>query len=137
MPKRRREFQKEKSALHGGLSKQTDKNPEAPAWPDERPRYFPVIGIVLIALCTLIIYGQTIPVLPIDYEDPFYLVHSPYIDVRAAFSSLGAVWTEPYFANFHPVTTTTWLVDRALTESGTDGTYPIFVGEKATGVRLS
>jgi protein O-mannosyl-transferase len=36
--------------------------------------------------------------------------------VSAAFSSLSAVWTEPYFANFHPVTTITWLVDRALAD---------------------
>ena len=116
MPKRRREFQKEKPAQRGRLSNQTEKNSEAPAWPDERFRYFPVIGIALIALLTLIIYGQTIRVSPIDYEDPFYLVHSPYVDVSVAFSSLGAVWTEPYFANFHPVTTTTWLVDRALAD---------------------
>ena len=38
------------------------------------------------------------------------------MNVSAAFSRLGAVWSEPYFANFHPVTTTTWLMDRALAD---------------------
>ena len=52
----------------------------------------------------------------IDYEDPFYLVHSPYVHVTPAFSRLSTVWTEPYFANFHPVTTTTWRIDRALAD---------------------
>ena len=44
------------------------------------------------------------------------MVHNPYVNVPVAFSRLGAVWSEPYFANFHPVTTTTWLVDRALAD---------------------
>jgi tetratricopeptide (TPR) repeat protein len=56
---------------------------------------------------------------PIDYEDPLYLVHSPYVEASGPFSKLMGVWNEPYFANFHPVTTTTWLVDRAF---GTNST---------------
>jgi hypothetical protein len=60
--------------------------------------------------------GQTVRVPPIDYEDPFYLVHSPHVRVSVSFSYLSAAWTEPYFANFHPVTTTTWLMDRALAD---------------------
>ena len=114
--KRRREFPKEASARTQQRSAHPEKTTEAPSWPGERLRTLPLIGIVLIALCTLIIYGQTVRVPPIDYEDPFYLVHSPYVDLPAAFSSLRAVWAEPYFANFHPVTTTTWLLDRALAD---------------------
>jgi tetratricopeptide (TPR) repeat protein len=87
-----------------------------PGWPDGQFRLITTIGISLIVLCTLIIYWQTVRVPPIDYEDPFYLVHSPYVGVAAPFSGLSSVWTEPYFANFHPVTTTTWLVDRALAD---------------------
>jgi len=111
--KRRREFPKEGAARFAKLSA----HPQAPSWPAERFRLLPLIGgIALIALCTVIIYGQTVRVPPIDYEDPFYLVHSPYVDVSAAFTGLGAVWNEPYFANFHPVTTTTWLLDRVLAD---------------------
>jgi tetratricopeptide (TPR) repeat protein len=92
-------------------------NPEGNlGWLGERFRYVAVIGVVLITLCTVIIYWQTVRVPPIDYEDPVYLVHSPYVHVNSAFSRLGAVWNEPYFANFHPVTTTTWLIDRMLAD---------------------
>jgi hypothetical protein len=87
------------------------------AWPGERSRYLAVIGVALIAFCTVIVYWQTVRVPPIDYEDSVYLVHSPYVRVNAAFSSLSAVWNEPYFANFHPFTTTTWLFDRMIADS--------------------
>jgi len=95
-----------------------NKSNRGPDWPGEHRRYISIVGIFLIALCTVIIYSQTILVPPIDYEDPFYLVHSPYVRVPAPFSRLGSVWDEPYFANFHPVTTTSWLVDRSLADKG-------------------
>ena len=114
--KRRREFQKQVAARCAELPNHSEKSAEALNWPGEQLGYLWLIGIALIALCTVIIYGQTVRVPPIDYEDPFYLVHSPYVHVSASFSRLSAVWTEPYFANFHPVTTTTWLMDRALAD---------------------
>ncbi len=114
--KRRRELQKEGTARSTDSQKHSEKSAEARRWPGEEFRYLWLIGIALIALCTVIIYGQTVRVPPIDYEDPFYLVHSPYVRVSVSFSRLSAVWTEPYFANFHPVTTTTWLMDRALAD---------------------
>src|ERR1700694_20053 len=89
---------------------------EPEGWPSDRFRYLTAIGVGLVALCTLIIYAQSVQVPPIDYEDAYYLVHNPYVNVPVAFSRLDAVWSEPYFANFHPVTTTTWLVDRALAD---------------------
>jgi hypothetical protein len=113
--KRGREFQKE-AARFVGSQRHSEKSAEAQGWPGEHFRNLWLIGIALIALCTVIIYGQTVRVPPIDYEDSFYLAHSPYVHVSASFSRLSAVWTEPYFANFHPVTTTTWLMDRALAD---------------------
>jgi tetratricopeptide (TPR) repeat protein len=105
------------------LSKPADNNTEAqksteaaPSWPCERTRYLWIAGIALVAVCIAMVYGQTVRVPPIGYEDPFYLLNSPYVHVSPAFSRLSAVWTEPYFANFHPVTTTTWLLDRALAD---------------------
>ena len=79
-------------------------------------RFATVIGIALIVFFTLGIYVQTVQAPPIDYEDSYYLVHNPYVSLTSAFSRFGTVWNEPYFANFHPVTTTTWLVDRALAD---------------------
>ena len=89
---------------------------EAPKWPLENSRVLMAWGVVLIALCTAMIYGQTVRVPPIDYDDHFYLTNSPYVNVSSPFSRLGAVWDEPYFANFHPVATTTWLLDRELSD---------------------
>lgn len=91
-----------------------ESKPAELARPRRHAKLFHIVRIALIAICTFIIYGQTIHVPAIGYEDPFYLAHSPYVAVNIPFSASGAVWTEPYFANFHPVTTTTWLVDRAL-----------------------
>ena len=85
----------------------------ASTWPGEHLRYLTIIGIALIALATLLIYAQTVRVPTIDYEDSHYLLDNPYVNVNAPFSRLGAVWNEPYFGLFHPVTTTTWLLDRA------------------------
>jgi tetratricopeptide (TPR) repeat protein len=114
--KRRRDFQKKGVARFAELPKHPEKSTESRGWPGEHFRYLWIVGIALIVLCTGIIYGQTVRVPPIDYEDPFYLVHSPYVHVNPSFSRLSAIWTEPYFANFHPVTTTTWLMDRALAD---------------------
>jgi tetratricopeptide (TPR) repeat protein len=115
--KRRREFQKTKAAPSADLEKHSEKSAQGRAWLAERFRWLWLVGIILIALCTAIIYGQTVRVPPIGYEDPFYLVNSPYVHVNPAFSRLNAAWNEPYFANFHPVTTTTWLIDRALADN--------------------
>jgi tetratricopeptide (TPR) repeat protein len=92
------------------------KGPATRVWPGGRARAVAVIGVILIALCTTAIYWQTVSVPPLDYEDSFYLVHSPYVRMSDAFSRLGPVWNEPYFANFHPVTTSTWLLDRTLAD---------------------
>ena len=99
---RRRKFQEERAVRVAGVSRQREKSAEASSWPGERFRYLTVIGVALIVLCTLIIYAQTARVPTIDYEDSYYLLDNPYVNVTAAFSRLGAVWSEPYFANFHP-----------------------------------
>jgi hypothetical protein len=109
--KRRREFVKDRSVRFAELSKKQQKDASLHGWPGGQSRYLTVIGVGLIALCVGAIYWQTLRVPPLDYEDPVYLVHSPYIHTNKAFSGLGWVWNEPYFANFHPVTTTTWLFD--------------------------
>jgi tetratricopeptide (TPR) repeat protein len=114
--RRRRKFQEERAVRAAEVPRQREQSAEASSWPGERFRYLAVIGFALIALCTVIIYAQTIRVPTIDYEDSFYLLRNPYVNVTPAFSGLGAVWSEPYFANFHPVTTTTWLIDRALAD---------------------
>jgi len=68
-------------------------DPAAAGWPGERSRFLSIGGIVLIALCTIAIYTQTLHVPPINYEDYYYLTHSPYVSGSEPFSSLRAVWS--------------------------------------------
>ena len=114
--KRRRKFREERAIELTKTFKPAEKNAGVSRWPGAEWRFATVIGIALIVAFTLGIYVQTVRVPPIDYEDSYYLLHNPYVNLTSAFARLGAVWNEPYFANFHPVTTTTWLVDRALAD---------------------
>ena len=111
MTPKRRENRKERSARIAELQREQPKSIGS-----VQPRYIAVIGAAIVLLCTVGIYGQTVRVPTIDYEDSFYLVRSSYVNVSSPISRLAAVWTEPYFANFHPVTTTTWLIDRAFAD---------------------
>jgi tetratricopeptide (TPR) repeat protein len=112
--KRRRNSRKERAIEL--TKKPAEKTADVSSWPGGGLRYATVIGIALVVFCTVFIYVQTVQVPPLDYEDSYYLLHNPYVNLTSAFSRFGAVWNEPYFANFHPVTTTTWLVDRALAD---------------------
>jgi len=114
--KRRRQLEKKRDPGIAARPEPEEKKSVAPRWPGEGNPYLTAAAIALILMATAIIYGQTLRVPALDFEDYFYLVHSPYVAVNQAYSSLAKVWTEPYFANFHPVTTTTWLVDRALAD---------------------
>jgi hypothetical protein len=114
--RRNRRFREERVVRAAAVSRQSVQTTQASSWPGERSRSLGIIGAVLIAICTALIYAQTIRVPAIDYEDSYYLLRNSYVNVTAAFSRLGAAWREPYFANFHPVTTTTWFLDRALAD---------------------
>ncbi|HMC59206.1 MAG TPA: hypothetical protein VKJ01_08450, partial [Candidatus Solibacter sp.] len=100
-----------------GIAPKPALEPPAPHnWPGEHSRYLVPAGVGLIVLLTLIVYGQTLPVAPMDFDDSFYLLRNPYVNGADAFSMLGPVWTTPYFGFFNPVTTTSWLLDRALAD---------------------
>src|ERR1700757_306680 len=117
MKRKQREKRKERSARLV-VTQTPQRSITTSDWLGEHFRYLSVIGVALILLSIATIYAQTLRVPAIDYEDTFYLLRSPYVQGSTAFARLAAVWTEPYFANFHPVTTTTWLMDRALSEKG-------------------
>ena len=130
--KRRRSSRKERAIELTKTSKPAKKTADVSSWTGGRLRYAAIIGIALIVFCTIFIYVQTVQVPPLDYEDSYYLLHNPYVNLTSAFSRFGAVWNEPYFANFHPVTTTTWLVDRALADKSVpfDGLPSFLESEK-------
>jgi hypothetical protein len=100
-----REFKKGRAVRRVEILDRHENSAGAQSWPGEHSRHLAVIGIALIVLCTVIIYRQTVQVPPLNYEDAFYPVHSPYVCVNVSFSGVSRVWNEPYFANFHPVTT--------------------------------
>jgi tetratricopeptide (TPR) repeat protein len=123
--KRHREFVKGRSVRLAKLSKNHENGASLVGWPGQQFPYLAVSGVALIVLCVVAIYWQTVRVPPLDYEDSVYLVHSPYVHTKVAFSDLDSVWSEPYFANFHPVTTTTWLFDSLFeNKSGAFDTVP-------------
>jgi len=103
-----------------GLAKKPERPvvPEVPepGWPGGHSRGILFLGAALIVLLTLAIYSQTLLVPPLEYDDSYHLVHSPYVNVAHPLSLLGAVWNEPYFGFFDPVTTTSWTLDRALAD---------------------
>jgi len=54
---------------------------------------------------------------PIDYEDPFYLVHSPLRpSERLRLSDSMQFGLSRIFANFHPVNHDDWLIDRSIAD---------------------
>jgi hypothetical protein len=57
-----------------------------------------------------------LPVAPLAYDDPFYMSRNPYVNVANPFSRPGEAWTSPYFGFFTPVTTSSWLLDRAMAD---------------------
>ena len=97
--KRRRKFREERAIELTKTFKPAEKNAGVSRWPGAEWRFATVIGIALIVAFTLGIYVQTVRVPPIDYEDSYYLLHNPYVNLTSAFARLGAVWNEPYFAN--------------------------------------
>jgi hypothetical protein len=76
MKRKRRQTKKERNVQPGDSARRAEDGKAASSGMAGQPRHLPVIGVALIVICTIVIYGQTTRVPPIDYEDPFYLVHS-------------------------------------------------------------
>ena len=60
-----------------------------PGWPGGHSWRVLFLGAALIVLLTLVIYSQTLAVPPLDFDDSFHLVHSPYINVAHPLLLLG------------------------------------------------
>jgi tetratricopeptide (TPR) repeat protein len=66
-----------------------------------------------LVLLTALVYARSLAVPIHDSDDYVYF----FRDVRVEHLSWGNIWrilTEPFFANFHPLTTLTFAVDRAV-----------------------
>ena len=70
---RRRKSQEDRSVRVAAVSRQPEKSAEAVKLAGRAVSLSTVFGIALIVLFTVIIYGQTLRVPTIDYEDSYYL----------------------------------------------------------------
>ena len=111
----RKQRRKQEETLHrAAAAKEPARETSTHDWHGETSRLLVPIGLGLIALLTLLIYSHSLSTPTMEFDDVFYLLRNPYVNVAHPFSMLGPVWTAPYFGFFNPVTTTSWLFDRAL-----------------------
>ena len=116
MGRKQRRRQEESISRAAGVAKAVVEEAPRIHWPGEDSRYPAILGAGLVVVLTLVVYGQTLATPTMEFDDSFYLVRNPYVNVANPFSMLGAVWTAPYFGFFNPVTTTSWVLDRALAD---------------------
>ena len=84
-----------------------------PGAPRHGPFRFPWFGPVALVLLTALVYVRSFAVPIHDSDDYVYF----FRDARVEHLSLENLWrilTEPFFANFHPLTTVTFAIDRAV-----------------------
>jgi len=78
-----------------------------------------LLPLTLVAL-TVVVWARSFSVSVLGWDDTTYL----FYDGRLNRISLGNMWgivTRPFFANYHPVTTLTFLFDRAVWDTWTPG----------------
>jgi tetratricopeptide (TPR) repeat protein len=88
-----------------------------------------------LTILTLGVWARTFAVPIVQWDDDTYI----YRDTRLAEVSAENVWrivTEPYFANYHPVTTLTYAFDRAVYGKWTPGFHATQLAFYAAGVVL-
>ncbi len=69
-----------------------------------------VIGLLA---ANLTLYSRTVPLGFLSVDDPDYIQNNPWLEGFRA-SNLKHIFTEPYFANYAPVTILSYLLDIAL-----------------------
>ena len=77
--------------------------------------WLPVVGVIGL---TWIVYAQTGRFAFVQLDDRRYILENP--TVRDGFTADNVVWacTTPYFGNWHPLTTLSWMLDVEM--SGVD-----------------
>jgi len=100
------------SQSRGGKNRNQAKHPSNPdrSWlnlPLDSHRW---VAPTLLAAFTLLLWSRTIG-LPLHYwDDSVYLFNDPRLDALTI-ANIRAILTRPFFANYHPVTTLTFLWD--------------------------
>src|SRR5436309_15426562 len=95
-----------------------------PGAPRHGPFRFPWFGPVALAVLTALVYARSFAVPIHDSDDYVYF----FRDARVEHLSWGNIWrilTEPFFANFHPLPTLTFAIDRAIWRPWVPGSHLI------------
>lgn len=80
----------------------------------------PWLGPAALAALTLLLWSRTLG-LPLHYwDDSTYFFNDPRLNVLTP-SNLLAILTKPFFANYHPITTLTFLWDRLVWKTWVPG----------------
>jgi len=93
----------------------------------------PWVAPAALALLTALVYARSLAVPVHDWDDYVYL----FRDTRLEHPSMANLWrilTEPFFANFHPLTTLTYAFDRAVWGAWTPGFHITQLGFYLGGV---
>ena len=62
-----------------------------------------LLCVALISVLTALIYAQVVEHEFIDWDDYSYYVHNPHLDGDFSFVDFTKAFTEPYFANWSPL----------------------------------
>lgn len=78
------------------------------------------IAPLLLALFTALLWARSLAVPIHEWDDSVYLFRDVRLD-HLTWENIGRILTQPFFANFHPITTLTYALDRAVWGAWTPG----------------
>jgi len=89
--------------------------PDAAARPARRSPFdrFPWLGPAALLLLTAAVYARSLLVPILDWDDYIYYFRDARLE-SLTLENLGRIMTQSFFANFHPVTTLSFALDRAV-----------------------
>jgi tetratricopeptide (TPR) repeat protein len=67
----------------------------------------------MLAITSILLYSRAFPYPLVEFDDYVYLRNDPRL-VDLSLAKIGQILTEPFFGNYHPVTTLTYAADKAL-----------------------
>jgi len=82
--------------------------------PATRSHTFLIVGSLLLGCASLMVYAQTFHHGYVFYDDDWYVYDNPHVKAGLTIQSLSWAFTTFYFANWHPLTWITYLLDHQL-----------------------
>jgi len=88
--------------------------------PRPRPSRHPWLAPAALILLTALVYARSLAVPILDWDDHVYLFRDARLE-NLSWENLWKILTQPFFANFHPLTTLTYAFDRAVWKTWVPG----------------